>query len=176
MEFKNSQTYQNLQEAFAAEAMASMRYHYYATTARREKMVRLCELFSDCEKYELEHAKMWYKRFHDGAETTAANLAAAEAFEGKEQQERYACYARQAREEGYEDIAAKFEKAAEIAEENHARFAKWLARVEAGTVFTSDAPVRWQCSTCGNVTIARAAPEVCPVCDHGRAYYRIIYE
>lgn len=176
MDWENSQTCQNLKEAFAAEAMASMRYHYYATTARREKMVHLCELLSACEKYELEHAKMWYKRFHTGGETTAANLAAAVSFEGEEQQERYARFARQAREEGYEELAEKFEQAAAIAEENRARFAKWLARVEADAVFTGDAPERWQCSTCGNVMTALAAPEVCPVCDHGRAYYRVIYE
>ena len=175
MDWKSSQTYQNLKEAFAAEAMASMRYHYYATTARREKMVHICELFDACEKYELEHAKMWYKRFYEGDGTTASNLGDVVEFETAEQQ-RYAEFALQARQEGYEEIAEKFEEVARIAAENCARFSKWRTAVEAGTVFTSSEPQHWQCSTCGNVMVTREAPEVCPVCDHGKAYYRVIYE
>ncbi len=176
MNWESSQTFQNLKTAFAAEAMASMRYHYYATTARREKMVHLCELFSACEKYELEHAKMWYKQFHDGGDTTAANLSAAVAFEGESQQELYARFARQAREEGYEDLAVKFEQAADIAAENRGRFEKWLARVTSDRVFVREEPVRWQCSNCGNTIHGKSAPETCPVCEHGRAYYRVIHD
>lgn len=176
MDWKESRTYQNLQKAFAMEAMASMRYHYYSTTARREKMVHICELFDACEKYELEHAKMWYKRLDEGDGTTKTNLHNAVAFENNEATEAYTNFAKEARMEGYEEIATAFEGVAAIALENKARFEKWSQAVENDAVFTSQEPKRWQCSTCGNVIFATQAPEVCPVCDHGKAYYRVICE
>lgn len=175
MRLSGTQTEKNLAEAFAMEAQSSMKYHYYSTTARREKMVQMSELFADCSKYELEHAKMWYKLLL-GASTTGDNLKQAVKDEHEEQYEKYATFAEEARAEGFDEIANLFESVAKIAGVNEKRFSKLLSNLENGTVFSRKNVCDWMCSTCGNVLHAANAPDVCPVCDHGQAYYRIVPE
>lgn len=135
-------------------------------------MVQICELFADCSKYELEHAKMWYKQLY-GSGSTEENLAAAVRDEHAEQHEQYAAFAQTAREEGFDEIAQLFDGVAKIAGANEERFAALLHNVQSDSVFSRDAETEWICSTCGNILRTAHVPEVCPVCDHGQAYYRI---
>jgi rubrerythrin len=40
-------------------------------------------------------------------------------------------------------------------------------------VFSKDNDVIWQCSNCGHIVIGKKAPEICPVCDHPKAYFQV---
>lgn len=166
-------TAKNLQDAFAMEAEKSLIYHYFATNVRRDKLVQVCEVFNEASNHELEHAKLWYKLLHDGVPGTQQNLASALALEDDSTAVRYTQYAHDARQEGFQELAEKFELAVAADAARRAKLAKLLQNLQDGSVFARSGAQDWLCSTCGYVYQGESAPEVCPLCDHGRAYYRI---
>ena len=86
----------------------------------------------------------------------------------------YARMAAEAREEGFDEIADKFEMVGAIEKSHEERFRKLLDNIEKKIVFTRDGDVIWQCSNCGHIVVGKEAPEVCPVCDHPRDYFQIL--
>jgi rubrerythrin len=85
----------------------------------------------------------------------------------------YATFAKEAREEGFVEIAALFDAVAKIEKEHEERYRKLLANVEGGLVFSRDGDMIWECGNCGHIHIGQKAPEVCPVCDHPQSYFAI---
>ena len=81
--------------------------------------------------------------------------------------------AKEAREEGFDDIAEKFEGVGAIEKEHEARYLKLLDNVKKEIVFSRDGDTIWQCANCGHICIGKKAPDVCPVCDHPQAYFQI---
>ena len=111
---------------------------------------------------------------HDGAiPDTAANLADAAAGENYEWTEMYAEFAKTAKEEGFTRIAYLFEAVGKIEKEHEERYRKLLENVEGGLVFSKDGDMMWICRNCGHIHIGKTAPEVCPVCDHPKAYFEL---
>ena len=122
----------------------------------------------------MEHAKIWFKLLHDGAvPETIVNLVDAANGENYEWTDMYANFAKEAREEGFNHIAFLFEQVAAIEKEHEERYRKLLANIEGGLVFSRDNEMIWQCSNCGHIVIGKAAPEVCPVCAHPKAYFQL---
>ena len=115
---------------------------------------------------------MWFKLFA-GIGETRANLLAAAAGEHEEWTDMYKRFAAEAREEGFEDIAVKFEKVAEVEARHEARYRKLAANIETGEVWVRVGKTTWQCRNCGAIVEAEEAPEICPVCDHPRAYFQL---
>ena len=118
---------------------------------------------------------MWFKLLK-GIGDTKANLANAAEGENYEWTNMYPTFAREAREEGFDSIATMFERVAEVEAEHEKRYKKLLANVEGGKVFVRDDVVMWQCRNCGAIVIGKAAPEVCPVCAHPKAYFQLKQE
>ena len=87
--------------------------------------------------------------------------------------EMYDQMAKDAKEEGFDKIAFLFEQVAKIEKEHEERYRKLLANIEDGIVFSRDGDMIWQCANCGHVVVGKKAPEVCPVCDHPKAYFQI---
>ena len=173
-ELKGSKTEANLQTAFAGESQARNKYTYYASKAKKEGFVQIASLFEETANNEKEHAKIWFKLLHGGEmPDTVANLKDAAAGENYEWTDMYAKFAAEAREEGFDRIASLFEMVGQIEKEHEARYLKLLANIEGGLVFSRDGEQVWQCSNCGHVVIGKAAPEVCPVCAHPKAYFQI---
>jgi len=172
-ELKGSKTEQNLLEAFAGESMARNKYTYFASKARKEGYVQIAELFEETAANEKEHAKIWFKLLHDGIGSTTENLKEAAAGENYEWTDMYDKFAKEAREEGFEHIAALFEGVAAIEKEHEERYLKLLQNVEEGIVFSRDGEMVWVCKNCGHVCVGKKAPEVCPVCAHPQAYFEI---
>ena len=85
----------------------------------------------------------------------------------------YANFAKEAREEGFLEIAALFEGVAKIEKEHEERYLKLLANVEGGLVFSREGDMIWQCSNCGHIVVGKKAPELCPICAHPQAYFEI---
>ena len=170
---KGSKTEANLQTAFAGESMARNKYTYFASKARKDGYVQIAKIFEETANNEKEHAKIWFKLLNGGIDDTAANLKAAAEGENYEWTDMYATFAKEAREEGFDDIAFLFEKVGEIEKEHEARYLKLLANVEKGEVFAKSEKVVWQCSNCGYIHEGEKAPEVCPVCAHPKAFFQI---
>ena len=85
----------------------------------------------------------------------------------------YAGFAKTAKEEGFEHIAALFEMVGKIEKSHEERYLKLLSNVEKEMVFSKDGDTLWQCSNCGHLVIGKKAPEVCPVCAHPQAYFQV---
>ena len=173
-DLKGTKTEKNLQEAFAGESMARNKYSYWASKAKKDGFVQIAAIFEETANNEKEHAKMWFKLLEGGAiKSTPENLEAAAAGENYEWTDMYARMAQEAREEGFNEIAAKFELVAKVAAEHEARYRKLLDNVKKERVFSKDNDVIWQCSNCGHIVIGKKAPQVCPVCDHPQAYFQV---
>ena len=172
-ELKGSKTEKNLETAFAGESMARNKYTYFASKARKEGYVQIANIFEETANNEKEHAKMWFKLLNDGIGSTAAWLQAGAEGENYEGTDMYAAFAKEAKEEGFDEIARLFEGVAAIEKEHEERYRKLLANVENGLVFSKDGDTIWQCSNCGHIVIGKKAPEVCPVCAHPQAYFQV---
>ena len=169
-----TRTEKNLQEAFAGESMARNKYTYFASKARKDGYVQIAALFEETAANEQEHAKIWYKYLNGGqVADTATNLADAAAGENHEWTDMYARFAREARAEGFTEIAQKFEMVAAIEKHHEERYRKLLKNIQDRKVFAKDGSVIWQCANCGHIVVGRQAPEVCPVCDHPQSYFQV---
>ena len=174
MELKGSKTEKNLMEAFAGESQARNKYTYYASKAKKDGFVQISKIFEETADNEKEHAKIWFKYLHGGSvPDTIENLNDAANGENFEWTDMYARMAREAREEGFEEIALKFEMVGQIEKEHEERYRKLLANIEGGLVFSREGDCIWQCSNCGHIVIGPKAPEVCPVCDHPQSYFQL---
>jgi rubrerythrin len=173
-ELKGSQTEQNLRTAFAGESQANNKYSYWASKARKDGYEQIAAIFEETAGNEREHAKMWFKLLEGGdIQDTPTNLKAAAAGENYEWTDMYATFAKEAHKEGFEDIAVLFEGVAAVEKEHEARYLKLLENVKGDLVFSRDEDTIWQCRNCGHIVIGRKAPDVCPVCNHPKAYFQI---
>ena len=173
MNLKGSKTEANLMAAFAGESQACVKYQYYASKAKKDGYVQIADIFEETSRNEKEHAKLWFKLLHDGMPATTVNLADAADGENYEWTDMYDGFARVAREEGFDEIAALFDGVGKVEKEHEARYRKLLANIEGGLVFSRDEDQIWQCGNCGHIVIGKKAPEVCPVCAHPQAYFQI---
>lgn len=174
-ELKGTQTEKNLAIAFAGESQAHTKYLYYASKAKKDGYVQMANIFEETSRNEKEHAKIWFKLLHgDAIPSTEENLADAAAGENYEWTDMYATFAKVAREEGFNDIAAKFDMVAKIEKEHEERYRKLLKNINDEVVFSRDGECIWQCSNCGHIVIGKKAPELCPVCNHPQSYFQIL--
>lgn len=174
MELKGSKTEMNLRAAFSGESEARNKYTFFASKARKDGYVQIAEIFEETASNEKEHAKMWYKILNGGGlSDTMSNLENAAEGENYEWTDMYATFAKEAREEGFDEIAYLFEGVAKVEKEHEERYRKLLANVKDGLVFSRDEDMIWECGNCGHIHIGKKAPEVCPVCAHPQAYFKI---
>ncbi len=185
---KGTQTEKNLLIAFAGESQARNRYTYFAGVARKEGLIQISDIFEETANQEKEHAKRFFK-FLEGGDvritetypagkigTSFENLRAAAAGEEYEWTEMYPAFAKVAREEGFDEVAAALD-AISIAEKQHGKRYKELAdNLEAGRVFKRNGKVVWRCRNCGYLHEAEAAPDLCPACSHPQAYFELLGE
>lgn len=175
MELKGSKTEQNLQTAFAGESQARNKYTYFASKAKKEGYEQISAIFTETAANEKEHAELWFK-YLGGIGTTAENLKAAAAGENEEWTDMYVRFANEAKEEGFDDIAARFAGVGAIEKEHEKRYLALLKDLEDGKVFKKDGVVIWKCRNCGHIHVGTEAPAVCPVCAHPQSYFEVIGE
>ena len=138
-DLKGTKTEANLRTAFAGESEARNKYTYYASQAKKDGYVQISKIFEETAANEKEHAKLWFKLLNGGkVGPTLENLKDAAAGENYEWTDMYATFAKEAREEGFDDIAALFEGVAAIEKEHEERYRKLLANIEGGLVFSRD--------------------------------------
>lgn len=171
---KGTKTEKNLQEAFAGESQARNKYTFFASKAKKDGYVQISRIFEETAANEKEHAELWYKYLNGGkVGSTMDNLEDAANGENYEWTDMYARMAQEAREEGFDEIADKFEGVGKIEKEHEERYRKLLDNIRNECVFSKDNDVIWQCSNCGHIVIGKKAPEVCPVCNHAKGYFQV---
>ncbi len=169
---RGSKTEKNLLAAFAGESQARNKYTYFASVAKKEGYEQISAIFAKTADNEKEHAKMWFKLLGELG-NTAENLAAAAAGENYEWTDMYATFAREAEEEGFTDIAAKFRAVAAIEKAHEERYRALLHNVEMQAVFAKSEETMWECRNCGHLVMGKKAPEICPVCVHPQSFFEV---
>lgn len=172
MNLNGSKTEANIKAAFAGESQARNKYTYFASVAKKEGYEQIAGIFEETAQNEKEHAKLLLKRL-GGIGDTRANLKMAYEGENYEWTSMYAGFEKEAREEGFNEIADIFRGLASIEKEHDQRYRKLLEELENGTIFKKGQPTQWMCRNCGYIHTGEEAPEVCPVCDHPRGYFEI---
>ena len=170
---KGTKTEKNLLEAFAGESQARNKYTYFASVAKKEGYETIAAFFLETADNEKEHAKLHLKAL-GGIGTTAANLREAAAGEQGESEGMYPRMAREAREEGFPDIAFTLEAIGKIEKSHQERYLKLLDELAGGSLFSKPEPVRWRCRNCGHIHEGTSAPGICPVCKHPQAYFEVV--
>ena len=174
MKLEGSKTEQNLMTAFAGESQARNKYTYFASKAKKEGYEQIAAIFLETAENEKEHAKLWFKELNGGeVPSTLDNLVSAAEGENFEWTDMYDEFAKTAKEEGFDRIAFLFESVAAIEKEHEERYRKLIENVEGGLVYSKDGDTIWKCRNCGHIVIGKQAPEVCPVCNHPKAFFEI---
>ena len=171
--YAGTQTEKNLEAAFAGESMARNKYTYYASKAKKEGYEQIAALFLKTADNEKEHAKLWFKELHNGMPSTEVNLLDAAEGENYEWTDMYDGFAKTADEEGFHELAAKFRLVAAVEKHHEERYRALLHNVETKTVFEKSEVKVWECRNCGHIVVGTAAPEICPTCDHPKAYFEV---
>ena len=138
-QLKGSKTHQHLKDAFASESQANRRYLYFANKADVEGYPEVAALFRSTAEGETGHAHGhldYLAQVGDPATglpigDSSANLKSAVAGETHEYTDMYPGMAKDARNEGFDEIADWFETLAK-AERSHAnKFQKALDTLDA---------------------------------------------
>ena len=170
--YAGTQTEKNLEAAFAGESMARNKYTYYASKAKKEGYEQIAALFLKPADNEKEHAKMWFKEL-EGIGDTAEHLLHAAEGENSEWTDMYAELAKTAEEEGFKKLAAKFRLVAAIEKHHEERYRALLQNVETAQVFEKSEVKVWECRNCGHIVVGTKAPNLCPACEHPKAYFEL---
>ena len=173
-ELKGTKTEKNLQEAFAGESQARNKYTYFASKARKDGYEQIAALFEETANNEKEHAKLWFKYLEGGEiKDTMNNLKEAANGENYEWTDMYDRRAKEAEEEGFKEIAAKFRAVGAIEKHHEERYRKLLKNIEDSVVFSRDGDRIWICRNCGHIVVGAKAPKVCPVCLHPQSFFEL---
>lgn len=186
VDFKNSETKDNLMRAFAGESQARNRYTFGAEQARKEKQQAIAQVFLYTAEQEKTHAKVFYNHLKelagetihvdggypvDISENLADLLRMAQHNEYEEHDDVYQRFGDKAKEEGFDDVARSFYNIAKIEKLHGDRFGKFAEWMEKNQLYISDVKTGWICLHCGFVCETKEAPEKCPVCGHDRGYF-----
>ncbi len=172
MELKGSKTEKNLWTAFAGESQARNKYTYFASVAKKEGYEQIAAIFEETAQNEKEHAKLWFKALGELGDTSA-NLKAAAEGENYEWTDMYATFAKEAEEEGFTALAAKFRMVADIEKSHEERYMALLNNVDMKAVFEKAEETMWICRNCGHLVMGKKAPLACPVCAHPQSYFEV---
>ena len=186
MEFKNSETKDNLMRAFAGESQARNRYTFAAAQAKQQKMHVIEAVFTFTANQEKEHAEIFYNHLKelagenihiDGSypvdihESILEVLRAAQHNEYEEFDPVYKAFGDKAMEEGFPKVAASFHHIANIEKIHGDRFGQLADLLEQNKLFINDVECKWMCLNCGFVYESTKVPEKCPVCDHDKGFF-----
>ena len=185
---KGTQTEKNILTAFSGESQARNRYTYFTSQAKKEGYVQIAAIFEETANQEKEHAKRLFKLLEGGEVeitgafpagvigTTLENLKASAEGENYEHTQMYPGFAKVARAEGFNAIAAIFEAIAVAEKQHEKRYNDLAANIEAGSVFKKAEKTVWRCRNCGYLHEGTEAPGMCPACAHPQAHFELLGE
>lgn len=186
VDFKTSETKDNLMRAFAGESQARNRYTFAAEKAKEQKLQVIEAVFCYTADQEKEHAEIFYNHLKEMAKETIhidggypvdlsddmiQLLEKAQHNEYEEHDPIYKSFGDKAMEEGFPKIANSFYLIAEIEKFHGDRFGMFAKLLKENKLFISDVKTGWICLNCGHVFEGEKAPEKCPVCSHDKGYF-----
>ena len=172
MDLKGSKTEKNLYRTFAGESRARNKYNLYAEKARDEGYEWIAQIFDITAINELAHARRVYNEFLKLVCKTKENLVDAICGETGEYKDIYAKFEKEAREEGFNQIAEFYKELREVEEDHAKRFKELYDKLEDGTMFTGPKDSKWVCMNCGYIHEGAEARMRCPLCGYPRAYFK----
>lgn len=180
MSIKHAKTEENLRKALAGESIARNKYTYFAQAARAAGNEEVAAAFEQMAKNEMAHAKFWFEQLYGKPTGVQDCLTRAAQGEYDEWHDMYPEFARQAREDGMEDLAIMFEKVAAIERSHESRFLTLLAKLsrpEDAPASQKPAPKQkksgYRCQFCGAIFEKR--PDVCDTCQAIGAFDYVEY-
>ena len=174
MELKDSQSWKNMETALNAEALAYVTYTFFGQQARKDGYVQISNISDETAGNELAHAKLLFKRLHDGEIPHVLDgLKAAAGSEHFEADNQYPAFAKTAREEGFDELGDFFDGLAAIEATHEERYNVLTERIKNDEVFRREEAQVWYCTACGHLHIGKEAPEKCPVCAHPQSHFEI---
>ena len=186
VDFKNSETKDNLMRSFAGESQARNRYTFAAAQAKKENLHVIEEVFTYTANQEKEHAEIFYNHLKElSGETIHVDggypvditddmvklLRMAQHNEYEEHDSVYKVFGEKAKEEGFPQVANSFFMIAEIEKIHGDRFGRFADLMEKDRLFASDQKTSWICLNCGYIYEGEAVPPKCPVCAHDKGYF-----
>ncbi len=186
VDFKSSQTKDNLMRAFAGESQARNRYTFAASQAKKEHHHVIEAIFRFTADQEKEHAEIFYEHLRelagenihvdgaypvDIADDVSKLLRMAQHNEYEEYDPIYKKFGDIAREEGFNKVAVSFHMIAKIEKIHGDRFGKFAELMEDNKLYVSDVETGWMCLNCGHVHWGTEALKECPVCHHDQGYF-----
>lgn len=186
VDFKNSETKDNLMRSFAGESQARNRYTFAAAQAKKENLHVIEEVFTYTANQEKEHAEIFYNHLKElSGETIHVDggypvditddmvklLRMAQHNEYEEHDPVYKVFGEKAKEEGFPQVANSFFMIAEIEKTHGDRFGRFADLMEKDRLFASDQKTSWICLNCGYIYEGEAVPPKCPVCAHDKGYF-----
>lgn len=186
VDFKTSETKDNLMRAFAGESQARNRYTIAAGQAKKENLAVLEAVFTITANQEKEHAEIFYNHLKDLAgesirvdgaypvdiaDDVAKLLRMAQHNEYEEHEDVYKAFAKKAAEEGFRQVEASFRMIGDIEKIHGDRFGRYAELLEQNKLFVSDVKQGWYCLNCGYTFEGEKVPEKCPVCSHDKGYF-----
>lgn len=186
MEFKDSQTKENLMRAFAGESQARNRYTFAADIAKKQGQYMISEVFKFTADQEKAHAEVFYNHlrellgqtvFIDGGypvdvyDDLITLLKSAHHNEYEEWNDVYQNFADIAEKEGFMKVAADFRNIAKVEKMHGDRFKNLAQGLEDNTIYQAGQSIRWVCLNCGFIFEGANVPEKCPVCNYDQGYY-----
>lgn len=176
MDFKQSKTYQNLQNMFNRKLMISTLYSIYSDKATQEGFIEISNIFASASKNEKEHARVFFRKLNNNViPNTESNLSNAINL-NTETSNLCRSYAATANEEGYADIAALLNGVANIELNHNVSFKNQYDNILRQQVFCKTDQTLWICLQCGNILAGDCAPKICPVCSFPQGYYKMYIE
>lgn len=189
MQFDLTKTYSNLARSFAGESQAGMRYQLIAQAATEQGYVTLANTIRTLAKNETVHARRFFEElskrgkkldnivldagypFHSGDLGESLKLAAED--ERKEHSEIYPAFEKDARDEGFNDIAALFKLVAQVEVRHEAVFKYLHEAFKKGVLYSNESPILYICSECGYMHTSTKAWDVCPLCKESQGYVEL---
>jgi rubrerythrin len=186
VDFKDSQTKENLMRAFVGESQARNRYTFAASQAKKEHQHVIEAIFRFTADQEKEHAEIFYNYLKDVAHENiqidgnypvdidkdlVKLLQSAHKNEYEEYDTVYKNFGDIAKQEGFNKIAAVFHMIASVEKTHGDRFARFAKLLETNKLYVSDVEEGWLCLNCGHVHWGKEAPKECPVCQHDQGYF-----
>lgn len=186
MDFKNSETKNNLMCAFAGECQALTRYGMASSLAKKNNIQVVGFIFDFTADQEKAHAKVFYNHL---SKFTGENINISGGFpvsisknicdllrfaqhtEYEKYNDIYKSFADKAEEEGFSEIAYSFREISKIEKIHGNRFGETADLLEKGKLFVSDVECKWMCLNCGYTVNSNEAPQKCPVCSHDRGFF-----
>ena len=173
-ELKGTRTEANLQTAFAGESMARSKYTFFASVAKKAGYEQLAAIFEETAGNEKEPAKLWIKALNGGEmPDVMTSLELAAGGEHDDCTDIYPRMAKEAKEEGFNQLAALFTMVGQIEKEHEERYRELAANLKDGKVFAREEQQVWICRNCGYTYIGKSAPMKCPVCAHPQSFFEL---